>query len=64
MAWPPPGLPGGGHDALVSGVSGPFRAALILNRSVNRAMARDKVMRNVVSLCTVPHGLDGRPSNP
>jgi integrase len=34
----------------------------ILNRSVNRAMARDKVMRNVVSLCTVPHGLDGRPS--
>jgi hypothetical protein len=23
---------------------------------------RDKVMRNVVSLCTVPYGLDGRPS--
>ena len=34
----------------------------ILNRAVNRAMARDKVMRNVVSLCTVPNGLDGRPS--
>jgi integrase len=25
-------------------------------------MARDKVMRNVVSLCSVPYGLDGRPS--
>ncbi|MCO8271522.1 site-specific integrase [Actinoplanes sp. TRM 88003] len=34
----------------------------ILNRSINRAMARDKVMRNVVSLCSVPYGLDGRPS--
>jgi integrase len=34
----------------------------ILSRSVNRAMARNKVMRNVVSLCTVPYGLDGRPS--
>jgi integrase len=34
----------------------------ILNRAVNRAMARDKVMRNVVGLCTVPHGLNGRPS--
>ncbi|GGQ86799.1 site-specific integrase [Couchioplanes azureus] len=34
----------------------------ILNRAVNRAMARNQVMRNVVGLCTVPYGLDGRPS--
>lgn len=33
-----------------------------LNRSVNRAMARDKVRRNVVGLCTVPEGRPGRPS--
>ncbi|MFE9192252.1 tyrosine recombinase XerC [Micromonospora sp. NPDC007208] len=33
-----------------------------LNRSVNRAMARDKVKRNVVALCTVPRGQGGRPS--
>lgn len=34
----------------------------ILNRSVKRAMARDKVKRNVVELCTVPTGQKGRPS--
>ncbi|GAB3855861.1 site-specific integrase [Micromonospora andamanensis] len=33
-----------------------------LNRSINRAMARDKVKRNVVALCTVPRGQAGRPS--
>jgi len=33
-----------------------------LNRSVNRAMARDQVKRNVVGLCTVPRGQAGRPS--
>ncbi len=33
-----------------------------LNRAVNRAMARDKVKRNVVALCGVPKGRDGRPS--
>lgn len=33
-----------------------------LNRSVNRAMARDKVKRNVAALCAVPHGKEGRPS--
>ena len=33
-----------------------------LNRSVRRAMARDKVKRNVVELCTVPEGRAGRPS--
>lgn len=33
-----------------------------LNRSVNRAMARDKVKRNVVALCTLPKGKEGRPS--
>ncbi|UQI48703.1 site-specific integrase [Streptomyces sp. HU2014] len=33
-----------------------------LNRSVKRAMARDKVKRNVVELCAVPAGLPGRPS--
>ncbi len=33
-----------------------------LNRSVRRAMARDKVRRNVVELCTLPQGLAGRPS--
>ncbi len=34
----------------------------ILNRAVIRAMARDKVKRNVVALCTVPTGQAGRPS--
>lgn len=33
-----------------------------LNRSVKRAMARDKVKRNVVALCGIPKGLEGRPS--
>ena len=34
----------------------------ILNRAVTRAMARDKIKRNVVVLCTVPTGQAGRPS--
>jgi len=34
----------------------------ILRRSVNRAQARDKVKRNVVLLCDIPQGQDGRPS--
>lgn len=33
-----------------------------LNRSIKRAMARDKVKRNVVELCSVPTGQQGRPS--
>ncbi|MFD8337041.1 tyrosine recombinase XerC [Streptomyces solisilvae] len=33
-----------------------------LNRSVKRAMARDKVKRNVVELCSIPAGRPGRPS--
>ena len=33
-----------------------------LNRSIRRAMARDKVKRNVVELCSVPRGTAGRPS--
>ena len=33
-----------------------------LNRSVKRAVARDKVKRNVVALCSVPEGKAGRPS--
>lgn len=33
-----------------------------LNRAVKRAMARDKVKRNVVELCSVPSGRPGRPS--
>jgi len=33
-----------------------------LNRAVKRAMARDKVKRNVVALCSVPKGQAGRPS--
>lgn len=36
------------------------RACLL--RAVNRAMARDKVKRNVVLLCDVPTGRPGRPS--
>jgi len=34
----------------------------ILNRAVIRAMARDKVKRNVVQLCAIPKGQSGRPS--
>jgi integrase len=34
----------------------------ILKRAVTRAQARDKVKRNVVLLCEVPRGQDGRPS--
>lgn len=34
----------------------------MLNRAVIRAMARDKVRRNVVVLCGIPNGQDGRPS--
>jgi len=33
-----------------------------LNRAVTRAMARDKVKRNVVALCQIPTGQPGRPS--
>ncbi|MFB7907477.1 tyrosine recombinase XerC [Kitasatospora sp. NPDC056076] len=33
-----------------------------LNRAVKRAMARDKVKRNVVQLCSIPTGQPGRPS--
>jgi integrase len=33
-----------------------------LNRSIKRALARDKVNRNVVALCSVPQGQGGRPS--
>lgn len=34
----------------------------MLNRAVNRAIARDKVKRNVVALCAVSTGRPGRPS--
>jgi hypothetical protein len=34
----------------------------LLNRAVVRAMARNKVQRNVVALCSVPVGQAGRPS--
>lgn len=34
----------------------------ILSRSIRNAQARDKVRRNVVLLCDVPTGLNGRPS--
>ncbi|MEV0396925.1 site-specific integrase [Polymorphospora rubra] len=34
----------------------------LLNRAVNRAMARDRVKRNVVALCAIPTGQTGRPS--
>ncbi|GAB3427657.1 site-specific integrase [Flindersiella endophytica] len=34
----------------------------VLKRSVAHAQARDKVKRNVVTLCQVPTGRDGRPS--
>ena len=33
-----------------------------LNRAINRAMARDRVRRNVVALCSIPAGKAGRPS--
>ena len=33
-----------------------------LDRAIDRAMARDKVRRNVVALCAVPNGRPGRPS--
>lgn len=33
-----------------------------LNRAIKRAMARDKVKRNVVALCSAPRGKPGRPS--
>jgi integrase len=33
-----------------------------LNRSIKRAMARDRVKRDVVALCSVPRGQEGRPS--
>ncbi|MDQ1288506.1 MAG: hypothetical protein QG622_2071 [Actinomycetota bacterium] len=33
-----------------------------LNRAVKRAMARDRIKRNVVELCAVPQGRPGRPS--
>lgn len=33
-----------------------------LNRAIKRAMARNKVKRNVVELCEVPQGKEGRPS--
>jgi integrase len=38
------------------------RVRACLNRAVRRAMARDKVKRNVVGLTEVPAGLPGRPS--
>ncbi|MER7011528.1 tyrosine-type recombinase/integrase [Saccharopolyspora sp. NPDC000359] len=34
----------------------------ILNRAIRHAQARDKVKRNVVALCEVPTGKEGRPS--
>ncbi|MFI6324314.1 tyrosine recombinase XerC [Nonomuraea sp. NPDC050556] len=34
----------------------------ILNRSIKKAQARDKVKRNVVMLAEIPEGRDGRPS--
>lgn len=34
----------------------------ILNRSVKNAMRRDKVKRNIVDLCEIPEGREGRPS--
>lgn len=34
----------------------------ILNRAVKHAQARDKVRRNVVELCEIPTGKEGRPS--
>ncbi|MEV0967785.1 tyrosine-type recombinase/integrase [Microtetraspora glauca] len=34
----------------------------ILNRAVKSAMRRDKIKRNVVDLCEIPEGREGRPS--
>lgn len=34
----------------------------LLNRAIRHAMARDKIKRNVVTLCDVPAGQPGRPS--
>jgi integrase len=34
----------------------------VLKRAITRAQARDKVKRNVVLLCDIPKGRDGRPS--
>ncbi|GAA4613013.1 tyrosine-type recombinase/integrase [Saccharopolyspora hordei] len=34
----------------------------ILNRAIKRAQVRDKVKRNVVALCEIPTGQEGRPS--
>ena len=34
----------------------------VLKRAITRAQARDKVKRNVVLLCEIPHGGTGRPS--
>lgn len=34
----------------------------VLNRAVRNAQARDKVKRNVVALCGIPTGREGRPS--
>lgn len=34
----------------------------VLKRAITRAQARDKVKRNVVLLCGIPKGRDGRPS--
>jgi hypothetical protein len=39
-----------------------YEVRSVLKRSVTRAQARDKVKRNVVLLCEVPQGTDGRPS--
>lgn len=39
-----------------------YEVRSVLRRSVTRAQARDKVKRNVVLLCEVPQGTDGRPS--
>lgn len=39
-----------------------YEVRSVLKRSVTRAQARDKVKRNVVLLCEVPQGTEGRPS--
>jgi integrase len=38
------------------------RTLRLLHSILNRAMARDKVKRNVVALCGIPTGQEGRPS--
>jgi len=38
------------------------KAHSALNRSIQRAMAREKVKRNVLTLCSIPQGQAGRPS--